>query len=72
MLSLTKISGLFSPDSTREATPRRRTSLALESLEGRDLMSGGLRYPIPPVQWQPTSVPPVRETPPWTLPSSHF
>jgi hypothetical protein len=71
MLSFIKISGLFSPNSTHEATPRRRISLALESLESRDLMSAVVGKPIPPVKPPPGSVPPPHVIPPGRVPPSH-
>jgi hypothetical protein len=67
MLRFNKISGLFSPNSTHKTTPRRRMSPALESLESRDLMSGGVGKPVPP----PHRPPPGHVVPPGKLPSSH-
>ena len=83
MFSLTRISGLLSRTGSRTPLPRRKvtTALGLESLEGRDLMSGfktpplhrGTLPPVPvilPLYTIPpsNSTPPSHVAPPGTTP----
>ena len=82
MLNFIKASGLFSTTTCRTALRRRgKTSLGLESLEGRALMSTGFStvppvpYPspkiVPPVEAGPTSVTTPPTLPPSKLPPSN-
>ena len=78
MLNFTMISGLIARTSPRATNSRRkvRTSLVLESLEGRDLMSvSGITGPPVPVPtpgpgWITTSPPDPAPHPHNTLPPS--